>query len=119
MLAPNVGWTEAEGFPYAGTYSGPDAVLKKVFMRLGADWKTFTVLPEEFITEGDRVVSLGQYSGVYRATGKRFMAPFAHVWTLQDGKVLRFRQHTDTALVQKVLQWASADRAARCPAVPC
>ena len=25
FLAPDIEWTEAEGFPYGGTYNGPDA----------------------------------------------------------------------------------------------
>ncbi len=37
VLASNVSWTEAEGFPYGGTYIGPDAVLKNVFMKLARD----------------------------------------------------------------------------------
>ncbi len=40
MMDPNISWTEAEGFPYAGTYSGPDAVLQGVFMPLGTEWDT-------------------------------------------------------------------------------
>jgi ketosteroid isomerase-like protein len=99
-----VDWTEAAGFPHGGTYSGPDAVLENVFMNLGSEWETLTAVPEEFVAAGDTVVSLGLYSGVYRATGKRFSTPFANVWTLRDGKVVRFHQHTDTAVVQKVLQ---------------
>ena len=39
---------------------------------------------------GDTVVALGDYGGTYKATGKSFSAPFAHVWTLHDGKILRF-----------------------------
>ena len=34
-FASNINWTEAEGFPYGGTYVGPDAVLKNVFMKIG------------------------------------------------------------------------------------
>lgn len=34
FLSPGIEWTEAEGFPYGGTYTGPDAVLTGVFMRL-------------------------------------------------------------------------------------
>lgn len=31
-------------------------------------------------------------------------APFVHVWTLRDGKVVRFRQLTDTVLVRAAMQ---------------
>src|ERR1700733_8270770 len=34
-MADDIQWTEADGFPLAGTYVGPQAVLEGVFMRLG------------------------------------------------------------------------------------
>lgn len=102
-LSPDVRWTEAEGFPYGGTYHGPQSVLEGVFMRLGADWEGFTVVPKEFVAQGETVVALGQYSGTYRKTGKSFSAPFVHVWSVRDGKAVRFQQHTDTAVVQRAL----------------
>jgi ketosteroid isomerase-like protein len=104
VLAPDVSWTEAEGFPYAGTYLGPDAVLKNVFMKLGTEWQGFSAVPHEFVAQDDTVVCLGQYSGKYNATGHSFSAPFAHVWNLRNGKVHRFRQYTDTAVVQGALR---------------
>jgi ketosteroid isomerase-like protein len=104
VLAPSVSWTEAEGFPYGGTYSGPEAVLKGVFMRLGTEWDGFAAVPREFVVQGDTVVALGQYSGRYRSTGKGFSAPFAHVWNFESGRVVRFRQFTDTAVVQRAIK---------------
>ena len=104
LLAPDVSWTEAEGFPYGGTYSGPDAVLKGVFMRLGTEWDGFSAVPHEFVVQGDTVVSLGQYGGTYKTTGRKFSAPFAHVWNFRNGKVMKFRQYTDTAVVQNALR---------------
>jgi ketosteroid isomerase-like protein len=62
-FAADISWTEAEGFPYAGTYIG-----------------------------------------TYKATGKSFRAPFAHVWKFSGGRVKSFWQHTDTAVVQRALK---------------
>ncbi len=103
-LAPNIIWTEAEGFPYGGTYVGPDAVLQNVFARLGSEWNGFAAAPHELIASADTVVALGEYSGKYKATGKSFKAPFVHVWKFGGGRVISFRQHTDTAVVQRALQ---------------
>ena len=103
LLAPDVSWTEAEGFPYGGTYSGPDAVLKGVFMKLGTEWDGFSAVPHEFVAQGDTVIALGQYGGKYKITGKSFSAPFAHAWEFRNGKIVRFRQYTDTVLVQNAL----------------
>ena len=103
-LAGDIRWTEAEGFPYGGTYVGPDAVVDNVFARLGSEWDGFTAIPHSFVAEGETVVALGDYGGTYKATGKSFTAPFAHVWTVHDGKIVRFQQYTDTALVQAALR---------------
>ena len=34
-FADDIAWIEADGFPLAGTYIGPQAVVENVFMRLG------------------------------------------------------------------------------------
>jgi uncharacterized protein len=104
FLSPDIAWTEAEGFPLAGTYHGPNSVLTGVFMRLGMEFVGFAAVPDEFIDGGDAVVALGKYSGTYKATGKSFQADFAHVWKLQDGKAIRFIQYIDTLLVHRALQ---------------
>lgn len=104
FLSSDVEWTEAEGFPYGGTYTSPDAVLGGVFMRLGTEWEGFAAVPDEFIDGGDSIVVLGKYSGTYKATGKNFQANFAHVWKVQEGKAVRFVQYVDTLLVQRALQ---------------
>lgn len=83
---------------------GPDAVLENVFARLGSEWDGYAAVPEEIIASGETVVGLGEYSGTYKATGKSFRAPFVHVFKFGDGRVVSFRQHTDTAVVQRALQ---------------
>ena len=104
FLSNDINWTEAEGFPYGGTYIGPNAVLEGVFMRLGTEWEGFAAVPDEFIDAGDTVVVLGKYSGKYKATGKSFQANFAHVWKVREGKAVQFVQYVDTLLVQLALQ---------------
>ena len=102
-LNPQTRWTEAEGFPYGGTYVGPQAVLDNVFMRLGGEWDSFSAQMAELVADGDTVVALGTYSGTFKATGKSFQAPFVHVWKFADGQISEFVQHTDTAVVQRAL----------------
>jgi len=104
VLSADVHWTEAEGGPYGGVSIGPDAVLENVFMKLGGDWDGFAAVPSEFVADGSTVVALGEYSGTYKATGKSFNAPFAHVWKFKDGKAASFHQYTDTAVHQRPLQ---------------
>ncbi len=99
----NIEWTEAEGFSYGGTYRGGEAILDNVFMKLATEWTDFKAEPVEFLDAGERIVALGNYSGSYKATGKSMNAPFAHVWTLEDGKIVKFVQYTDTLKVSEVL----------------
>ena len=103
-LDSNVEWIEAEGFPYAGTYIGPDAVLTNVLSRIAIDWDGYTITPQEFIDGGDKVVVPGRYSGTWKGTGKSFECDFAHIWTLRDGKAIGFHQYVDSALVQAALE---------------
>lgn len=103
-LDPLVNWTEAEGFPYGGTYIGPDAILENVFIKFGTEWEGFSAVPGQFVDDGDNtVVALGMYSGKYLKTGKSMNVPFAHVWTMRDGKAVRFVQYTDTLVMAKAI----------------
>jgi hypothetical protein len=103
MLAPlatDVAWTEMAGFPYAGTYRGPQAVREGVFERIGAEWNDYRFSLDELHASGDLVFGIGTYSGVFRATGRSMSARVVHVWRLRDGAVVAFEQFTDTTLVQ-------------------
>ncbi|MGQ0622053.1 MAG: nuclear transport factor 2 family protein [Panacagrimonas sp.] len=104
VLDPQISWREADGFPYAGTYVGPDAVRKGVFEKIMGEWSSYTTVPSELVEQGETVVGLGIYTGTFAATGKTFRAPFAHVWRVRGGKIVFFDQYTDTALVQQVLK---------------
>jgi ketosteroid isomerase-like protein len=104
FLSPAIEWTEAEGFPYGGTYTGPEAVLSGVFVRLGTEWDGYSAVPDEFVDGGDTVVAPGKYGGTYKATGKSFRAHFAHVWKVRDGRAVRFTQYVDTLVVQRALE---------------
>lgn len=108
MLAPladEVAWTEMAGFPYAGTYIGPDAVRDNVFGRLAAEWDGYAATVDEVIGTGaGMVIGIGSYSGVYRATGVAMTARFVHVWRLTEGRVHRFEQFTDTAAVRTAMR---------------
>ena len=100
----NIEWNEAEGFMYGGTYNSPTAVLENVFMKLGTEWEGFSVVPNKVVDGRDgNVISTGTYSGKYLGTGKSISVPFAHEWEMRDGKVVKFRQYTDTAVIQRDL----------------
>ena len=99
LMDPGIVWNEAENFPYAdrNPYVGPMAIGEGVFMRLATEWDGFQAVPEELLDAGDTVVALGRYKATHRATGTAINAQFAHVWRVNNGKITRFQQYTDTA----------------------
>ncbi len=97
-LDDQVRWSEAEGNPMAddNPYVGPERVGEGVFGRLMNDYDGFTVTPRTFVAEGGDVVVMGRYTGTRKDSGAALDAPFAHHWTVEDGRVTRFQQYTDT-----------------------
>ena len=98
-LAPDVAWTEMEGFPLGGTYVGPDAIRTGVFERLGREWLDYSATLDSLYDAGNTIVATGWYAGTYPPTGKAMRCRFAHVWHVADGAVVAFEQFTDTRLV--------------------
>jgi len=95
-VAADVEWTEAAGFPYAGTYIGFDEIAKNVFHRLTTEWVGYKFEVEGYVADGDQVVAYGTYTGEHATTGRKFQARVAHLWKLEDGKIKRFEQFVDS-----------------------
>lgn len=101
-MADEIQWTEAEGFPLAGTYVGPQAVLEGVFMRLGEIGDDFAVVPDQFVADGETVVAIGSYSWKHKISGAPAVVKMVHVWTMDGGKAVAFQQHVDTLRVREL-----------------
>jgi ketosteroid isomerase-like protein len=79
-----------------GRHAGPQAMLEHVWVPVFAHYD-MSVEPDELLPSGDdRLVAVGRYRGVERASGRRVDAAFAHVFTLRDGRIAALRQVTDT-----------------------
>jgi len=95
-------WIEAAGMPYGGTYRGFGEVAANVFGPIGRDVQGFSAIPDEIIPAGDdRVLALGHYRGT-GASGP-VDTPFAHLWTVRDGRVTHFVQYVDTHLFRQAV----------------
>ncbi|WP_417528961.1 nuclear transport factor 2 family protein [Marinomonas shanghaiensis] len=103
VLAPDVTWTEAAGFPYAGTYIGAEEIIANVFHRLGTEWTDYQAKVHTYLADGDRVAAFGVYSGTYNSTGKSMTATFAHLYQLRDGKIISMEQYVDSAMVKDAI----------------
>lgn len=96
-LAEDVSWTEAAGFPYAGTYVGKEAVLDNVHKRLGDEWDNYQAEPIHYAFNGQMVMVYGRYQGTHKASQKNFQADFVHVYTFNtDHKICHFIQVVDS-----------------------
>lgn len=97
LMAPDIEWITMWHYKVRGR--GPEHVAEDLFKPMMAEWSDFTFVPAEFLTDGDTVVSLGDFTGVHGATGRKAEARYAHVWTVKDGKITRFRQYIDTVAI--------------------
>ncbi|MBT8181008.1 MAG: ester cyclase [Eudoraea sp.] len=98
-LDDKVVWNEAEGNAYAdgNPYIGPDAVLKGVFERVGADYETFVLADIELHDmTNDMVLATLRYKGKVKKTGAPLDVQVAHLWGLTNGKAVSFQQYADT-----------------------
>src|SRR5215813_13008340 len=101
LLAEDLEYDIAKGFPNGGVYRGIDAVVNEFFTFL-ADFDEFYAEGDEYFESGDQVIVLGRYFGVTKK-GRRVEARFAHFWTIRDGKVVRLQQTGDTLLIAQAL----------------
>ena len=104
-MHPNVEWVESEAkaIPTRGTHIGPQQVAQKVFGTIPRDWEEFAIIPEDFFADCDTVIVRGRVRAVAKASGRSMDAPFVHVFTVADGKLLRMTNHHDTAVWEETL----------------
>jgi ketosteroid isomerase-like protein len=86
-------------WPYKARGPGPRNVAEGVLVPLQQDWEKFAIVPSEYLVEADAVLSIGRFRGVHSATGKSVDAAYAHLWTVRDGQITRFRQYIDTLAI--------------------
>ena len=98
LLSVNIEWQlpEIENVPFAGKRRGHEE-MGQFFASLVDTQEVQHFDPREFIARGDRVVALGHYAWRVKSTGREFGGHFAHVFTLHDGKVVKFHEYMDTA----------------------
>jgi hypothetical protein len=102
LMTDDIQWQPVLGtakhVPFSGSRKGKAGVAE--FFKIVGETEDFQQFePREFIAQNDKVVALGHYRAVTRATGKTFDSPFAMVFTLRGGKVAEFREFTDSAAV--------------------
>jgi ketosteroid isomerase-like protein len=97
LMADDIAWNAMWHYRVDGL--GPRKVAEGVLAPLMAEWSSFALTPGDYIADGDRVVSLGVFTGVHGASGRSVEAAYAHVWRVTAGKIQRFDQYIDTLAV--------------------
>ena len=101
VLDPHVVLEVPEGLPDGRrSYIGLKAYLEDFLYNF---YGTFDLNCEalEYLDAGEIVVTLGRFQGHALPTGVAIDVPFAHVWTVRDGYIIRGRLFTDTASLCK------------------
>lgn len=100
-LAPDVEWElvgRSSDFPAFGQWHGIDGA--RAFLDAVADTLEMQAFaPREFHAVGRLVFVLGSYECTVKKTGRRTGSEWLHVFWVDDGKVTRFREFTDTARI--------------------
>jgi ketosteroid isomerase-like protein len=100
LFHPEIEWHESKGFPFVsgdGISIGPNSVVNDIFAQLPENYENFNIEIQELFGSEDKVVMVGYYKGIWKATGKEFKANATHVWTVKEGKLTKFFQAVDTA----------------------
>jgi uncharacterized protein len=58
---------------------------------------------DEIIDAGEHLVAVGHSRGRVKASGQAFEVAIVHVWTMRQGKALRFENYIDTPKMLRAL----------------
>ena len=84
-----------------GRLYGTDSVANDVFATVPENFQQFSADAEEWIDAADYLVVTGPFSRTSKS-GAAVDVPFAHLWTMREGKAARFQNLVDRE------QWTQA-----------
>ena len=94
LLDPDIEWHEPAPSPEGGAHRGRDS-----FERFLRGWlesfEGFRVEPERVVQRGDELVAVVRQTGSGRSSGVRVETRLAHVWTIAEGKAVRWEAVAD------------------------
>ena len=98
LLSDDVEWElpSIDNVPFSGKRRGREQV-GEFFKALADNQQVQHFEAKEFIAQGDKIVALGDYHMRVNSTGQAFEGDWAHVFTIRNGKVMKFHEYTDTA----------------------
>jgi len=105
LLAGGVDWASPgpKAIPFSGSWHGRDRVAQ-FFAAVGEHLEVLDFGAGQFIAQGDTVVVLGRERMRVKGTARVYETEWAHVYKLREGKVVRFREYTNTAAVAQAFR---------------
>ena len=97
-LAPNVDWTvngRSSDYPMFGNWKTP-AKVQEFFQGVDQYEKFTDFSPRDYYAVDEKVFVLGHYAGSIKTTGKPFASDWIHIFTIHGGKVIGFREFSDS-----------------------
>lgn len=94
LIDRDIEWNEPHPSPEAGRHTGRDS-FKRFFGSWIDSFDGFKVEPELVIERDDKLIAVVHQSGRGRASGVQVDARLAHVWTVKDGRAIRWEAIAD------------------------
>ena len=101
-FSPEIEFVQTDLLPWGGKYQGIEgaqASLGKLLAHVDS-----RVEVEELVSAGDQVVVIGRTRGTARTSGAAFDVRAVHVWTVVDGRIVRFEAYIDTPAMLSALR---------------
>jgi uncharacterized protein len=93
--------------PQSGLRRGKAAVAE--FFKLVAETADFSAFePQEFVAQGEQVVAVGHYAARMKPSGQSISTGWVMLFTIRNGKFVRFREYTDSAQIVKAYRGVAA-----------
>jgi ketosteroid isomerase-like protein len=99
LLAEDIDWYfngRPEDVPFAGQRHGHQAMIE-FFTTIAQTSAVYEFAPREVMAFDDKVLVLGHERVCALATDRIFETDWAHLYTIQGGKIVRLREYYDTA----------------------
>ena len=96
LLDPDIEWEEGEAAPEGGIHRGRDS-FERFFESWLESFDEFHVEPVEIMERGDHIVVVARQSGRGRASAVPITTEVVHVWTVSDGRAVRWQSFTSRA----------------------
>ncbi|KIR65823.1 nuclear transport factor 2 family protein [Micromonospora haikouensis] len=104
LMDPNIVVDITPGYPYGGVFHGYESLMGDFFGPLFQLFGSMRAEADEIYADDQgHVFVLGHYHAVTKE-GVEVASRFAHVWTVENGRLVREWQTADTAVLTQALK---------------